>query len=257
MPLPPHAGTDQQHPCTHLPSGNMNAQPLLYCFCPCMQAYISSLHYNHTAANYFSVSKRRPYCLLMHTAKDMVKDALPIKCVEAVFLALLLTSSWHDLHRVPLGFKTRVGRRVYRYTLFGGRLLLTSSWHNLHWVLLGLRLQVHGKDTEFTACTCEQVRVWPRAAGSPPFSMTGRGQFLLQKTWVEGMLCRWSVCLLTSWAWAQNTLGCSSKRQDAALRVRAFHGGRVLLTSSRCDLYDELCKAPKASQPLQAAGCAG
>ena len=85
-----------------------------------LQAYISSLHYNHTAANYFSVSKRRPYCLLMHTAKDMVKDALPIKCVEAVFLALLLTSSWHDLHRVPLGFKTRVGRRVYRYIFWGG-----------------------------------------------------------------------------------------------------------------------------------------
>ena len=92
----------------------MKTQALLYCLRPCMQAYISSLQYNHTATSYFNLSKRRPYCLLMHTAKDMVKDALPIKCVEAVFLALLLTSSWHDLHRVPLGFKTRVGSRVYR-----------------------------------------------------------------------------------------------------------------------------------------------
>ena len=35
------------------------------------------LQYDHTAASYFSLSKRHPYWLLMHIAKDMAKDALP------------------------------------------------------------------------------------------------------------------------------------------------------------------------------------
>lgn len=57
---------------------------------------------------------RRAYCLLMPTAADTVEDVLPVKCMEAVLLALLLTSSRHDVHHVPLGFKMQVGSRVHR-----------------------------------------------------------------------------------------------------------------------------------------------
>lgn len=82
-----------------------------------MQGFISSLHYNHTNKTYFSVAKARPFSRIMQGAKDMVRDALPIKCVEAVFLALLLTCGWTELDRVPVGFKTCVGGRVYRYVV--------------------------------------------------------------------------------------------------------------------------------------------
>ena len=46
-----------------------------------------------TAVNFFNLSMRRAYCLLMPTAADTVEDVLPVKCMEAVLLALLLTSS--------------------------------------------------------------------------------------------------------------------------------------------------------------------
>eukprot|EP00891_Asterochloris_glomerata_P006202 jgi/Astpho2/6202/Aster-x1355 len=122
-----------------------------------IHAYISGLQYNHTAANYFNLSKRRPYCLLMHTAKEMVKDALPIKCVEAVFLALLLTSSWHDLHRVPLGFKTRAtpwaqtnGGRVYRHLVLAVMHKPSGKWGALG---LSRRAQLMDKPMEHSTFT--------------------------------------------------------------------------------------------------------
>lgn len=43
------------------------------------------------------------------------QESLPIRCIEAVFLGLLLTTGWEDLLRVPVGFKTSVGRNVYRH----------------------------------------------------------------------------------------------------------------------------------------------
>ena len=43
-----------------------------------------------------------------------MRQGLPIKCVEAVFLALLLTAGWNDLDRIPVGFKTCVAGHVYR-----------------------------------------------------------------------------------------------------------------------------------------------
>jgi len=40
--------------------------------------------------------KPLPLGRVMDTAKQIMRDALPIKCVEAVFLALHLTGAWHE-----------------------------------------------------------------------------------------------------------------------------------------------------------------
>ncbi|CAG9464707.1 unnamed protein product [Pedinophyceae sp. YPF-701] len=80
-----------------------------------IQAFISSFQYNHTGNNYFDVRKNRPLTRIMDTARDICRDALPIKCVEGVFLALLLTSGLEDTDRYPVGFKSAVGGRVYRH----------------------------------------------------------------------------------------------------------------------------------------------
>ncbi len=92
----------------------------------CLQEYITSFQYNHTAATYFDQNKQRPLCRILSTARDIVRQGLPIKCVEAVFLGLLLTSGWTDLDRVPVGFKTCVAGHVYRSHLLANRKMLSS-----------------------------------------------------------------------------------------------------------------------------------
>ena len=81
---------------------------------------IDSLRYNHTGEGYFSVDKNRPLGRVLDTARSILRDALPIKCVEAVFLGLLLTDEWRDCDRVPAAFKTSVllpsgQRRAHRH----------------------------------------------------------------------------------------------------------------------------------------------
>lgn len=79
-----------------------------------MQEYITAFQYNHTPSTYFDQNKQRPLCRILSTARDIVRQGLPIKCVEAVFLALLLTAGWKDLDRIPVGFKTCIAGHVYR-----------------------------------------------------------------------------------------------------------------------------------------------
>ena len=81
---------------------------------------IDSLRYNHTGEGYFSVDKNRPLGRVLDTARSILRDALPIKCVEAVFLGLLPTDEWKDCDRVPAAFKTSVllpsgQRRAHRH----------------------------------------------------------------------------------------------------------------------------------------------
>ena len=92
-----------------------------------IQKYIYSLEYNHTSQNFFNVSKERPYGVIMAAAREITRyvlatlpfraihadsvchcvllphrsdwfplalhsECLPIKCMEAVMLALLFTN---------------------------------------------------------------------------------------------------------------------------------------------------------------------
>merc|ERR1719183_2987208 len=56
-----------------------------------VQAYIEKLGYNFTEVNYFDVRKQRPMSRILETAREITRQALPIKCVEAVFLGTYLT----------------------------------------------------------------------------------------------------------------------------------------------------------------------
>ena len=69
------------------------------------QAFIASFCYNFTRAQYFDVDKARPLASLLATARAIVRAPLPIKCVEAVFLGLLLTQGMEDVERIPVSFK--------------------------------------------------------------------------------------------------------------------------------------------------------
>ena len=66
------------------------------------------MQYNHTSAYYYNVSKKRPLPAILATAASILREPLPIKCIEAVFLGMLLTQGWEDgqLQRIPVGFKS-------------------------------------------------------------------------------------------------------------------------------------------------------
>lgn len=51
---------------------------------------------------------------LMDMAKDMIKESLPIKCLEAVILSLYLTSPLTSLQRFTIRFKSSHEGRCYR-----------------------------------------------------------------------------------------------------------------------------------------------
>ncbi|XP_032200752.1 tubulinyl-Tyr carboxypeptidase 1 isoform X1 [Mustela erminea] len=91
-----------------------------------VQRYIRELHrYNHTGTQFFEIKKSRPLTGLMDLAKEMTKEALPIKCLEAVILGIYLTNSMPTLERFPISFKTYFSGNYFRHIVlgvnFGGR----------------------------------------------------------------------------------------------------------------------------------------
>lgn len=60
--------------------------------------------------------QNRPMARVMDTAKDIIRRALPIKCLEAVFLGLYLTSGgyrWSPQYPIVVpAASTRLPRRV-------------------------------------------------------------------------------------------------------------------------------------------------
>ena len=76
-----------------------------------VESVMAHLQYNYTNVNYFSVRKDRPLSQIMDTARAILREQLPIKCVEAVFLSLYLTSAHRGIARIPVAFKTRLVTR--------------------------------------------------------------------------------------------------------------------------------------------------
>jgi len=77
--------------------------------------YIVQFEYNHTGAAYFCMKRDRGLKHVTTTAKEIIREALPIQCVEAVFLACFLTSEMRDLDRYPLSFKSQAGESSHRH----------------------------------------------------------------------------------------------------------------------------------------------
>lgn len=74
--------------------------------------YIASFQYSLHPQTNFNSQKQRPLFLIMETAKSIINAPQPIKCVEAVFVALLLTAGLPDVERFPLSFQTVLDDQV-------------------------------------------------------------------------------------------------------------------------------------------------
>ena len=55
----------------------------------------------------------------MENAKEIITESLPIKCLEAVILALYLTVPLTNLHRFAIGFKSKFNGLYYRHVVLG------------------------------------------------------------------------------------------------------------------------------------------
>lgn len=80
---------------------------------------------------------------LMDTAKAMVRESLPIKCMEAVILAICLTNGIPGLGRFPINFKSEVneasllkGRKYYYHVVLGIAYKVRQTFVNIKLLLI-------------------------------------------------------------------------------------------------------------------------
>ena len=50
----------------------------------------------------------------METAKEIIQASIPIKCLEAVVVALYLTAPLPSVHRLAVSFKSKCSDMYYR-----------------------------------------------------------------------------------------------------------------------------------------------
>uniref|UniRef100_A0A4W4HL92 Vasohibin 2 n=1 Tax=Electrophorus electricus TaxID=8005 RepID=A0A4W4HL92_ELEEL len=84
-----------------------------------VQNYMKNLQYNHTGTQFFEIRKTRPLCGLMETAREMIRESLPIKCLEAVILGIYLTNSLASVERFPISFKTQFLGHHFHHVVLG------------------------------------------------------------------------------------------------------------------------------------------
>jgi len=120
---------------------NMNAPAPMSAKLAAVQAYIEKLSYNFTGVNYFDVRKHRPMGRILETGREITRQALPIKCVEAVFVGAYLTQGLKELERVPLSFRSQIDGVTYKH-------IVLALKHNSKWGSIGLsrRRELYYKD---------------------------------------------------------------------------------------------------------------
>ncbi|XP_069771935.1 tubulinyl-Tyr carboxypeptidase 1 isoform X2 [Narcine bancroftii] len=84
-----------------------------------IQRYTRELQYNHTGTQFFEIKKNRPLTGLMDLAKEMIRESLPIKCLEAVILGIYLTNNMPGVERFPISFKTQFSGNHFRHIVLG------------------------------------------------------------------------------------------------------------------------------------------
>ncbi|KAK7906662.1 hypothetical protein WMY93_015274 [Mugilogobius chulae] len=57
--------------------------------------------------------------ILMETAREMIRESLPIKCLEAVILGVYLTNGLTSLERFPISFKTQFSGHCFHHVVLG------------------------------------------------------------------------------------------------------------------------------------------
>ena len=82
----------------------------------------------------------------------MMREALPIKCLEAVILATFLTNGISGMDRFPISFKTVFSGQTYRHVVLG-------VYHGGYYGALGMsrRSDLMDKPLAFKVKSCKVV----------------------------------------------------------------------------------------------------
>jgi hypothetical protein len=96
-----------------------------------IQKFIESFEYNYTGKPFLQMNKSRGASHIQTCAKKIIQAALPIQCVEAVFLGSYLTATFKDIERVPLSFKSKFGDHVHRH-------IVLALKHDGKWGAMGI-----------------------------------------------------------------------------------------------------------------------
>lgn len=81
-----------------------------------IQKYIEEFEYNYSGKPFFRMWRNGGSFHIKSVANEIMTTGLPIQCVEAVFIAALLTSEMEDIIRIPLNFKSKFkGDSVHRH----------------------------------------------------------------------------------------------------------------------------------------------
>ena len=81
-----------------------------------IQAYIEAYEYNFTGENFFNVKgvrQNQSLFRVLEVAKRVIRESLPIKCVEAVYLGIYCTQSMSDIERLPIIFNSEISGHRY------------------------------------------------------------------------------------------------------------------------------------------------
>lgn len=96
-----------------------------------IQRFINTFQYNFTGKPFVKMQKSRGMIHISSCAQEIIRIALPIQCVEAVFLGCFLTSTIPTIDRVPISFKSKCGDNIHRHIVLGIR-------HNGIWGAIGI-----------------------------------------------------------------------------------------------------------------------
>lgn len=94
-----------------------------------IQAYIEAYEYNFTGENFFNVKgvrQNQSLFRVLEVAKRVIRESLPIKCVEAVYLGIYCTQSMSDIERLPIIFNSEISGHRYGHIVlavrYGGKI---------------------------------------------------------------------------------------------------------------------------------------
>ena len=136
-----------------------------------VQTYIEKLMYNFTGVNYFDVRKHRPLGRILETGREITRQALPIKCVEAVFVATYLTQGVKELERIPMSFKSQVDGVTYKHIVlalkYNGKCVFAAAAIR---VGVGWRRGIHHAARRLPGAVVWQRGLEGDSVPSPPLS---------------------------------------------------------------------------------------
>ena len=98
----------QDNPYPVPPSASIGRQGKVVEYLDKIKDYMKKLSYNHTGTQFFETRPTSSMLTLMETARTMIREALPIKCMEAVVLSIFLTNGVPGLGRFTINFKSEL-----------------------------------------------------------------------------------------------------------------------------------------------------